>query len=151
MPMKHIAPESGQRAFFFVVPLEMEGRWRLLREGEAFDPDWSTLVEFESGKANVTYYQQEDGGREAFHRAGSFRIDGGWLTVKFADGIDGYETIVGAAPIVPDVIAVTRARWHDDEPDHVIRETFSLIREDLADAVRVAEGTWSGRAAGDMH
>lgn len=151
MHMERIASEYRQGAFFFVVPLEMAGRWRLLREGEAFDPDWSTLVEFEAGRATVTYYQEEDGGREAICRAGNFRVEGGWLTIEFADDVGGVERIAGAAPIVPDVIAVIRGRWQDDEPGEVNRDTFTLIREDLADAVRIAEATWSRGPASSVH
>lgn len=151
MHIERVAPEYRQGAFFFVVPLEMEGRWRLLREGEAFDPDWSTLVEFDAGKATITYYQQGDGGRETFHHVGAFSVDGGWLTIEFADDVDGLERITGAAPVVPDAIAVTRARWQDDAPGEVIRDAFTLIREDLADAVRIAEATWSNRAASSVH
>lgn len=151
MQIRHITPDFHQEAFFFVVPLVMQGRWRLLRDGEAFDPEWSTSIDFDDGRATVTYSQQGDGGRETVTLGGAFWVEGGRLAVEVVDDVGGVERIAGAAPATPDVIAVMRTRGHDDEPDQTLRETFTLVREDLAEAIRLAEAAWTAAGLSKVH
>lgn len=142
-----------QEAFFFVVPLEMAGRWRLLGENQKFDPDWTTIVDFEEGIATVTRCQPSDGGSAIAKQTGAYRADGGRLTIDFLDEDEtGYgDRIEGASVADPDVVAVVRSLWHEDEPGEVKRINYTLVREELADALRAADAIWSGETFRKVH
>lgn len=143
---------EDQEAFFFVVPLGMEGRWRLLRGPETFDPDRSTMIDFDDGEAKITRFHQGDGGLNEICLTGPFHVQGGKLTMEFEEG-EVHERIAGAAMADPDIVSVLRTRWYDcgDGPEEVERERFTLIREEVAHALRVAEAQWPGATLRRIH
>lgn len=146
-------PEDLQVAFPFVVMLHMEGRWRLVREGASFSPEFSPAFDFADGQATVTFFQQDDGGVEPVECKGPFSVAGGKLSIDIprSDGF-GYDHFAGAALVDPDVIAVVHIASVDfgDGPD-IKRERFNLIREELAQALHTAEANWSQLAAAQVH
>lgn len=127
---------ESQDAFFFVVPLAVEGRWRLLRQGDAFDPKWTVIVDLRAGSATLRRYVADGDGDSLFVDEGRYIVAGGKLEI-FIEDEDERQRVVAAAPAYPDILSAlvtveeaTEAGW-----DLISRDTYILVREELASSV----------------
>jgi hypothetical protein len=135
-----VACEDRQEAFFFVVPLEMKGRWWAVREGETFHPEMTASIDFEGGEAKLTRRLDDGDGTSVMNYPGRYCVQGGRLTIDI-DPEDGFmrERIVAAAPVSPDLLSGVWISTFVDEGDgDRERISVTLVRDDVAEAMMPA-------------